>query len=87
MNVPPALQSKGLDPLQLAVNGGEDYELLFTVPKRWAGRIPRNIAGVPVTAIGEITRQKRIDLVDSQGRLKPMKPGGWDPFRKKTTPR
>ncbi len=81
VRVPPELQRRGLDPLQLAVDGGEDYELLFTVPKRLAGRVPRNVAGVPLTAIGEITREKEIALVDSQGSAKPLRPGGWDPFR------
>ena len=81
VNVPPGLQRMGLAPLQLAVDGGEDYELLFTVPKRLAGRVPRKVAGVPVTAIGEITRRKEIVLVGSRGNVKPLRPGGWDPFR------
>jgi len=46
----------GKDPLQLALFGGEDYELVFTIPReRWpvaqqAGRE----AAVPVTVIGEV---------------------------------
>lgn len=81
VHVAPELRRRRLDPLKLAVDGGEDYELLFTVPKRLAGKLPRNVAGVPVTAIGEITREKRIVLVDGRGRAKPLRPGGWDPFR------
>ncbi len=82
VNVPPELQRKGLDPLRLAVDGGEDYELLFTVPKRLAGRLPGKVQGVPVTAIGEITGEKKIRLIDARGRSAPLQPGGWDPFRK-----
>ena len=70
----------GLDPLQLAINGGEDYELLFTVPKRLAGRLPRQLEGVPITVIGEIVRGKGITLVDETGHGKPLRPGGWDPL-------
>jgi len=38
--------------LAQALNGGEDYELLFTAPA--AARLPRSIAGVAVTRIGRI---------------------------------
>jgi thiamine-monophosphate kinase len=81
VNVPPELQHMGLDPLQMGVNGGEDYELLFTVPKRLARRLPQNVAGVRVTPIGEITREKEILMVDAKANVKPLRPGGWDPFR------
>jgi thiamine-monophosphate kinase len=80
--VPPDLQRVGLDPMRLALNGGEDYELLFTVSKRMAGRLPKKIGGVPVTVIGEITRGTGIVLVDAQGHGKALQPGGWDSFRK-----
>ena len=80
-NVPPELKRQGLDAMRLALNGGEDYELLFTVPKRFARRLPSVIAGVPITVIGEITNGKKITLLDSSGRGIPLKPLGWDPFR------
>jgi len=69
------------DPLELALHGGEDYELLFTVPKRLSDRLPSELGGVPLTVIGEITRSKRILIVDEQGRSRPLQPQGWDPFR------
>jgi thiamine-monophosphate kinase len=72
----------GLDPLQLALHGGEDYELLFTVPRRFAGRLPRRIGSVPITVIGEMTRQKQVVLREQRGRTVPLVPGGWDPFRR-----
>jgi thiamine-monophosphate kinase len=80
--VPRSLQKLGLDPLRLALDGGEDYELLFTVPRRLARRLPRVVRGVPVTIIGEITREKRILLIDTAGRIRPLPAQGWDPFRK-----
>ena len=82
VSVPPDLKRIGLDPMRLALDGGEDYELLFTVPKRLARRLPSTVAGVPVAVIGEIMRGKEIMLVDSSGRGVPLRPGGWDPFRK-----
>jgi thiamine-monophosphate kinase len=71
----------GLDPLRLALDGGDDYELLFTVPKRMERHLPRAVRGVPITVIGEITREKRILLVDDAGRTKNLPARGWEPFR------
>ena len=68
--------------LQLALNAGEDYELLFTLPKARARRLPRTLAGVPLTPIGEITRGRRVLLVDEAGRERRLPPRGWDPFRR-----
>jgi thiamine-monophosphate kinase len=79
----PELQRLGLDPLELALNGGEDYELLFTVPKKFSSRIPRKVEAIPVTIIGEITREKKVILLGPDGRSTPLQPKGWDPFRKK----
>jgi thiamine-monophosphate kinase len=58
--ISPALVSFGvveaIDPVELAVSGGDDYELLFTVPEAAAGRLGALAAeiGVPVTHIGAI---------------------------------
>jgi len=65
--------------LQFALHGGEDYELLFTAPPR--KQVPRTILGVPVTLIGEIVSGKAIHVANARGRLKPLKPGGWEHFR------
>ena len=63
--------------LHFALHGGEDYELLFTAPAK--RRVPQKIAGVRVTAIGEITAdaRHRLFLTDSHGQRKPLIARGW----------
>jgi thiamine-monophosphate kinase len=66
--------------LDLALHGGEDYELLFTAP---AGkRIPPEIAGVALTQIGVITRIPAIFLRDAKGVGYQLEPRGWEHFRR-----
>jgi len=79
--IPPDLKRLGLEALDMALNGGEDYELLFTVPRKFAGRMPRRLGGVSVTVIGEITRERKVILVGPDGHNDSLKPRGWDPFR------
>ena len=64
--------------LDLALNGGEDYELLFAASP--GVRVPRSIAGVCITRIGSVVRGNAISVVDSAGRLTPLAPGGWEHF-------
>jgi thiamine-monophosphate kinase len=66
--------------LQYALHGGEDYELLFTVPPARANRIPAKIAGVPITRIGQITSGRAIKLQVPGGKSHLLKPGGWQHF-------
>jgi thiamine-monophosphate kinase len=66
--------------LSLALNGGDDYELLFIVAPTKAHKIPQTYRGLKLTAVGEITRGSRLAL-DSNGRKSNLKPAGWDPFR------
>ena len=64
--------------LELALHGGEDYELLFTVQ---AGkRLPADLAGVSLTEIGRITRGRRIMLRDVSGRSGTLERRGWEHF-------
>ena len=66
--------------LDLALHGGEDYELLFTVP---AGkRIPAQIAGVAVTEIGRITQGPKIFLRTQSNKVRKLKPRGWEHFQR-----
>jgi thiamine-monophosphate kinase len=67
--------------LQLALHGGDDYELLFTVPRRKEMQIPPSFEGVPLISIGEITASRKIVLVGQNSKPHALKPGGWDPFR------
>jgi thiamine-monophosphate kinase len=82
VRVPEALGQLGLDPLKLALNGGEDYGLLFTAPPSRAADVPRFFRGRSVTCIGEIVKGRGIQLVDAAGRAHPLVAGGWDPFRR-----
>ncbi len=66
--------------LDLALHGGEDYELLFTA--RANKSIPSRIAGVPIARIGYIKRHKRILVLGQSGRGRELLPQGWEHFRK-----
>lgn len=61
--------------LAQALHGGEDYELLFTVPSGPA--LPSRVAGVPVTEVGVIERGP-VGTVLWQS--EPLAPGGYDHF-------
>ncbi|HEY6448900.1 MAG TPA: thiamine-phosphate kinase [Acidobacteriaceae bacterium] len=71
--------------IDLALHGGEDYELLFTAAP--SVRIPRRIAGVPVHRIGTMgqraRRQPQLTLRGSDGRATPLKRAGWEHFQAK----
>jgi thiamine-monophosphate kinase len=69
--------------LGLALHGGDDYELLFTVSPRALKRIPRSFGGMPITAIGEITESRSLLLVETDGREQRFPNHGWDPFRRR----
>jgi thiamine-monophosphate kinase len=73
--------------VELALTGGEDYELLFTAGNRTMNKVKDEI-GCPVTVIGEITAENigKVNLIDNQG--KPVKIGktGWDHFPTMKTP-
>lgn len=70
--------------MELALHGGEDYELLFTAPG--AVKIPHTIAGVEVHRIGRILKRRerggRMMVRDLDGQLKPLEEGGWEHFRR-----
>jgi len=65
----------GVDPIELALKGGEDYCLLFTAP-----------SGIKTDAfkIGEIVRKDRF-IVDEKGRKKTFKPEGYEHFKKRNS--
>jgi thiamine-monophosphate kinase len=64
--------------LEIALHGGEDYELLFTAAR--SKKVPARIAGVPITLIGFITRRREIVLIqDGFGRE--LRPQGWEHFK------
>ncbi len=84
----PEFQSRAGDytdnPLNLALGGGEDYELLFSVPskkRKEVDRLSRELIP-PITRIGRLS--KRINgvlLKDENGRTKKADPVGYDHFK------
>ena len=64
--------------LQVALHGGEDYELLFTASAK--KRIPAEIAGVRVKRIGRIVPGKQMFIIDEQGQRRVLKAEGWQHF-------
>jgi thiamine-monophosphate kinase len=87
VTIPPssvrALKKLKLDPLQMALHGGDDYELLFTVPPHDVKRLRRAPGFSELSAIGEITRDSKILLRSSDGSSTTLAARGWDSFREK----
>jgi thiamine-monophosphate kinase len=67
--------------LELALSGGEDYELLFTGKAEVINRVKAEMS-CPVTSIGEITAGQpgKIDLRDAEGRTVSIAGTGWTHF-------
>ncbi|HEX9544580.1 MAG TPA: thiamine-phosphate kinase [Pyrinomonadaceae bacterium] len=71
---------RALDPLLLALHGGEDFELLFTVKPENAGKLPKRVDGVAVTAIGSIKEESYGVKISEGARVWDLEPGGWEHF-------
>jgi len=69
-----------IDPTTAALNGGEDYELLFTVSQK-DFELLKNFTEVSI--IGHITdKNSGTNLVTRSGQLVPLTAQGWNSFRK-----
>jgi thiamine-monophosphate kinase len=68
-----------MDPVTAALNGGEDYELLFTIQQSDYEKVASN---PNFTVIGHITdKESGINLVDKQGSVIELKAQGWNHFK------
>jgi thiamine-monophosphate kinase len=69
------------DPLELALSGGEDYELLAVLERLVVEKARAKLHerfGVPLADIGDITEARGLVAVDRSGAERPLEPRGWD---------
>lgn len=79
----PAFQSLDLENnWQLAVSGGDDYELCFTVPPAHEAEVMERFTtvAVPCTRIGEIKLQSGMCWQDAAGKMAALPLAGYDHF-------
>jgi thiamine-monophosphate kinase len=76
------LSRTGRDPIDIALRGGDDFELIFTCRPRQAGRlrsVRRHLGDLPITRIGVVTRAPRLLIKDERGERE--LPEGYEHFR------
>jgi len=71
---------RALDPLALALHGGEDFELLFTVAQEDISRLPKKVDGVQISRVGEITERAESIQVRERDRVWDLQPQGFSHF-------
>jgi thiamine-monophosphate kinase len=74
------LRDDDFDPLALALDGGEDFELLFTVSPRDLKRLPREVCGVSVTYLGDVTNETGRVMLLEGARGRRLKAQGFSHF-------
>ncbi|MDQ3991213.1 MAG: thiamine-phosphate kinase [Actinomycetota bacterium] len=73
----------GIEPVDLALHGGEDYELLVALPQEIVASVTEKIDerfGTRLTTIGEMVEDPGIVVVAADGTERPLPPRGWDHF-------
>lgn len=80
--LPPVRQAYGVKALDMALAGGEDYELIFTGTADDIAKIQAE-SPCPVTVVGDIIggNAGEIILCDSSGNPVPVHQSGWEHFR------
>ena len=73
-----AAKKIGKTPLKLALEGGEDYQLLFTAAARKNESL--FLPGVSVSEIGKISKKKELLLIDAKGNSRQLLPRGYNHF-------
>jgi thiamine-monophosphate kinase len=77
-----AAERRGIDPVDYALAGGEDFELLLTVDARAFEHLAQRFLarfGRPLERLGVVQADERIAMV-KQGREEPVVSTGWDHF-------
>ncbi|MEM2214352.1 MAG: thiamine-phosphate kinase [Candidatus Nezhaarchaeales archaeon] len=69
----------GLDPYELALYGGEEYALVFTLKRDSLNRIPKSLLR-EIHIIGEVTLDKRVRL-EIEGVKREVEARGWEHFK------
>ena len=73
----------GRDPLQYALSGGEEFELLLTAPPGALAELQAAVA-VPLQQIGEVVDGGSVVVLDATGSEVRPPVAGWDHFRHRT---
>jgi len=70
---------KSSEPLESALNDGEDFELLFTLAENEAEKLIKSWNGtVGITKIGQITNSCKMQIKQSDGRIENLEAKGYD---------
>lgn len=80
-------EGQAVDPIDFALNGGEDYVLLCTVQADAAAGLETAFLAQferPLYRIGKITSSGHLEKIDEAGHRKPLKSKGWDHFKEGT---
>lgn len=82
-----AAKELGTDPARWALFGGEDYQLLFTVPRERLSEVAPTLGplGITATVIGDIT-PRGLKLMLPDGSKKPLRPEGFAHFKETDAP-
>lgn len=78
--IPAAPHLDAEDALALALHGGEDYQLLFTVSAAKSAEIPRHFGRIPIHGVGEIRAATGLDMVTPNGKTISIETRGYDHF-------
>lgn len=68
------------DQLNFAINGGEDFELLFTVNPNKVKKLFNSLEGCKITQIGVITEKTKNNTIIINGKKKILRPKGFVHF-------
>jgi len=77
------MSESGESPLFFALEGGEDYELCFTVPPgtldEWVSPFQDSF-GIPLTKVGSAMEGQGVFLEEASGEVRPLECGGFSHF-------